>query len=82
MKTLFKSAFLFFALVLTNSLTFASEKVSEVYVSQSSLSDISIPELLNTSWFWMLIATVFVVAICALIAVKDQEDVHAPEHAI
>ena len=82
MKTLLKSAMLFFALVLTNSLSFAAAKIPEVYVAESSLTDISGAELLNTTWFWILIILCMVVAVCALIAVKDQEEVHAPTHAI
>ncbi len=83
MKTLLKSAMLFFALVLTNSLTFAAAKIPEVYVSESSVSNLSGPELLNTGWFWMLIAVIVVVGLCALIATKDQEDqAHLPGHAL
>lgn len=83
MKTLLKSVMLIFALVLTNSLTYAAAKTPEVYVSQSSLSDLSIQELLNTTWVWVLISIVFVVVVTALVAVKDQEETsHHPEHAI
>ena len=83
MKTLLKSAMLIFALVLTNSLTFAAVKVPEVYVSQAPLSDLSGQELLNTTWFWILIVACVIVFLTALISSKDQKDAtHAPEHAI
>ncbi len=78
MKTLLKSAMLVFALVLTNSLTFAATKVPDVYVSESSLSNLSVNQLLNTSWFWVLIIVTFVVLVIALFSAKDQEEaVHA-----
>jgi hypothetical protein len=83
MKTLLKSAMLFFALVLTNSLTFAAAKVPEVYISESPVSDLSGAELLNTAWFWILIIVCVVVFISALIATKDEEHpTHFPEHSI
>lgn len=82
MKTLLKSAVLFFALVLTNSLSFAAAKIPDVYVSRSSLTDLSGAELLNTTWFWILVALCIVIAIFALISTKDQEEVHAPAHTL
>ncbi|HET8830382.1 MAG TPA: hypothetical protein VFM79_13630 [Pelobium sp.] len=83
MKTLLKSATLIIALVLTNSLTFAAAKIPEVYVAQSSLSDLSVNELLSTIWFWILIVVTFVVMVAALYSSKDQESAnHFPEHAI
>ena len=83
MKTLLKSAMLFFALVLTNSLTFAAAKVPEVYISEAPVSDLSGSELLNTTWFWLLVIVCVVVFVSALIATKDQEEAtHFPEHAI
>ncbi|WP_017257751.1 hypothetical protein [Pedobacter arcticus] len=82
MKTLLKSAMLFFALVLTNSLSFASAKIPDVYVSRSSLTNLGGAELLNTNWFWILVALCVLVALCALISTKDQEEVHAPAHTL
>ena len=83
MKTLLKSATLFFALVLTNSLGFAAEKIPEVYVSQSSLTNLTGPQLLNSTWFWIMIAVCLVVGVIALFSAKDQEEAsHQPEHAL
>lgn len=83
MKTLLKSAMLIFALVLTNSLTFAAAKTPEVYVAQSSFTDLSSNELFNSTWFWALIVITLVVLVSALFTTKDQESAnHFPEHAI
>ena len=83
MKTLLKSALLFFALILTNSLGFASDKIPEVYVSQSSLTNLSAMQLLNTPWFWIMIGVCLVVGLIALFSAKDEEpENHAPEHAL
>lgn len=83
MKTLLKSAMLLFALVLTNTFTFAAAKTSEVYISEAPLSDISGKELLGITWFWVLIIACLVVFVSALFAAKDKEDQgHFPEHAI
>lgn len=83
MKTLLKSATLIIALVLTNSISFAAAKVSEVYISESPLSDISGKELLNITWFWILIIVSVIVLIAAMLATKDQEEAtHYPDHII
>lgn len=83
MKTVLKSAMLFFALILTSSLGFASENTPEVYVSQAPLSDLSGPELLDTNWFWVLIIVVLVVGLLALVSAKDEEhENHVPEHVL
>nr|WP_294895176.1 hypothetical protein [uncultured Pedobacter sp.] len=82
MKTLLKSASLIIALVLTNSLTFAAEKTPEIYVSESSLSNLSGSQLLHTGWFWILIIAAVIVFATALLCSKDQEDTYFPEHII
>lgn len=83
MKKLLKSALLMLTLILTHSLTFAAAKTSEIYVSEAPVSDLSWSQLLNTSWFWILIAVCIVAFVVALIATKDEEEqTHFPEHSV
>ncbi|HEX7365515.1 MAG TPA: hypothetical protein VF273_00385 [Pelobium sp.] len=83
MKTILKSAVVLIALVLTNTISFAAAKAPEVYASESNLSDLSVNELLNTAWFWILVVASIVVFLAALIATKDQETAtHYPDHII
>lgn len=57
-----------FALILLQSLSFASAKEPDVYISRSSLSDLSGAQLLETGWFWLLIAFVILVLVAAYFA--------------
>ncbi len=83
MKTLLKSAMSFFALIVSNSLSFASDKTPEVYVSKAPLSNLSGSELLHTSWFWVMIGVCLVVGLIALLSTKDEEQTsHTPKHAL
>ncbi|RKD13747.1 hypothetical protein BCY91_09270 [Pelobium manganitolerans] len=83
MKKLIKPLVLLFALVTTGNLSFANGKVPEVYISEAPVSDLSGQQLLNTTWFWLLVAVVLVVLLTALVATKDQENqTHFPEHLI
>ncbi|OAQ40590.1 hypothetical protein A5893_06500 [Pedobacter psychrophilus] len=57
-----------FALVLMQTLSFAADKVPDVYVSRSAVSHLSGQQLLDTTWFWILITIVVLVFITAYFA--------------
>ena len=68
-------------LILMQSLSFASEKVPEIYVSESSVSDLSGSQLLNTTWFWVLIIVVVLVFITAFFSARITEET-VDSHAV
>jgi len=61
-----------FALVLMQSLSFASATVPDVYVSRASFSDLSGQQLLETPWFWILIMVIVIVFIAAFFAAGSE----------
>ncbi|MBK0381826.1 hypothetical protein I5M32_02535 [Pedobacter sp. SD-b] len=67
---IFKFSLTAFALILMQSLSFASEKQPDVYISRSPVSDLSGPELLHTVWFWVLIIVVIAVFAISLFAAE------------
>jgi hypothetical protein len=67
-------------LIFMQSISFASEKVPEIYISESSVSDLSGSQLLNTTWFWVLIivvASVFITAFFYARITEETDDSHA-----
>jgi hypothetical protein len=69
------------ALILTQSLSFGAEKVPEVYVSEAPFSNISGQQLLNTTWFWVLIIVVVLVFVTAYFATGTTNKTGEP-HAL
>ncbi len=68
-----------FALLLMQSLSFAADP--EVYVSTAPVSDISGQQLLNTTWFWVLIVIVIMVFATAFFATAE-ENKNGEPHAL
>ncbi len=74
----FKTGFLMTVLSLIQAGAFASEKEPDVYLSRAPVSELSGPELLDTTWFWLLILVVAMVLISAAIAAKRRKGGHEP----
>lgn len=71
-----KSAWLFVALLISQTATFAQE----VYASQALLSDLSGMERAEQSWVWILIGCVFVIAVFALYSARTVENHDSAAH--
>ncbi len=82
MKKILTSVMVFTLLVLSQSFAFA-EKLPEVYAAQAPLSDVSASQLLNSTWFWLLIVFSVIVAIVAYFAsVEPDNSQKAPQHPL
>ncbi|MEO5910375.1 MAG: hypothetical protein ABIP95_05780 [Pelobium sp.] len=68
-----------FAMLFVQFAAFADEKTPDVYLSRAPVSVINGHELLQQTWFWVLIVVVAVVFLCAFLSArtKDQKEPHA-----
>jgi hypothetical protein len=77
-SSILKYAFVLVALMFTQLATFAGNP--EVYASQANLSNLSLKEVTEQTWVWVLIGGVVVVAITALFTVQTVENHETAAH--
>jgi hypothetical protein len=53
---------------------------SEVYNSQANLSNLSLKEVTQQTWVWLLLAAVFTIAVTAFFAAQTKENNESASH--
>jgi len=69
LSSIIKSAVVFTLLLVVNAVAFAG--TSEVYNSEANLSNLSVKQVTEQHWVWLLLAGVVVIAISAFFAAQD-----------